>query len=67
LALKEIDTIDAHINSRLVEFQQSMERRIMAILQTKFNTTLLGLENRIIRLINQRTSPPSDLEDILNK
>jgi len=66
VAQKEIDTTDAYINSRLIEFQQSMEQR-MATLQAQLNTTLLGLENRIIMLINQRTSPPSDLEDILNK
>jgi len=66
VALKEIDTIDAHINSHLAEFQQSMEQR-MTILQAQLHTTLLSLENRIIMLINQHTSPPSDLENILNK
>jgi len=63
---KEIDTTDAHMNSRLIEFQKSMEQR-MAILQAQLNTTLLGLEQRIIMLINHRTSPPSDLDEILNK
>jgi len=47
------------MNSRLIEFQQSIEQR-MAALQAQLNTTLVDLENRIIMLIN----PPSDLEGI---
>jgi len=61
-----IDAINVHINSRLMEFQHAMEQRMM-ILQAQLNTTLLSLEQRVIALINHRTSPPSDLEDMFNK
>jgi len=63
---KEIGTINVHINNCLTKFQQSMEHP-MNTLQTQLNATLVGLETRINILINQRTNPPTDLEDLFDK
>jgi len=50
-APKLIDATHVLLNARLKEFQQSMEQRL-SMHHAEMNSTLLGLEQRIIALIN---------------